>query len=252
MIVKPKIYNKKYHKKFKKIFTWNDDLADGKLYIKLNLSHHIPNKINKSISQKEKLCTIISTNRVSSIKNELYSERVKAIRWFEEHQPSEFDLYGIGWNEYYFSQTNPLRIFNRIYYSRKILHQILGENYPSYKGKVKSKEDTLNRYKFSICYENVMNIPGYITEKIFDAFIAGCVPIYLGANNIDDYIPCECYIDKRKYESYEELYAYMSTLSKNSYLEYLDNIENYLNSSMADQFRDSNYANIIYKAVVNN
>jgi hypothetical protein len=29
-------------------------------------------------------------------------------------------------------------------------------NYPSYKGKIDSKKDTLEKYKFSICYENAI------------------------------------------------------------------------------------------------
>lgn len=29
----------------------------------------------------------------------------------------------------------------------------------------------------------------YVTEKVYDGLVAGCVPIYLGAPNIDKYIP---------------------------------------------------------------
>lgn len=29
----------------------------------------------------------------------------------------------------------------------------------------------------------------YVSEKVYDALIAGCVPIYWGAGNIDDLIP---------------------------------------------------------------
>jgi hypothetical protein len=63
----------------------------------------------------------------------------------------------------------------------------------------------LEKYKFSICYENARDTPGYITEKIFDCFFAGCVPIYWGANNITDHIPKECFIDKRDFEDYKVL-----------------------------------------------
>jgi hypothetical protein len=53
------------------------------------------------------------------------------------------------------------------------LHQC---NYLSYKGKIDSKKDTLEKYKFSICYENARDTPGYITEKIFDCFFAANSP----------------------------------------------------------------------------
>ena len=29
----------------------------------------------------------------------------------------------------------------------------------------------------------------YVTEKLFDAFAGGCVPIYLGAPNIEAFLP---------------------------------------------------------------
>ena len=40
----------------------------------------------------------------------------------------------------------------------------------------------LRNFTFSICSENydTENIPGYITEKLMDACLAGCIPIYSG------------------------------------------------------------------------
>lgn len=40
----------------------------------------------------------------------------------------------------------------------------------------------LNTFMFNICPEN-MDAPSYCTEKLFDAFRAGCIPIYAGAEN---------------------------------------------------------------------
>ena len=51
-----------------------------------------------------------------------------------------------------------------------------------------TKIDTLRRYKFCVAVEN-SEMPHYVTEKIFDSFVAGCVPVYFGAPNIYDYIP---------------------------------------------------------------
>jgi hypothetical protein len=41
----------------------------------------------------------------------------------------------------------------------------------------KIKMDTISEYKFSICFENT-NYPGYFTEKLLHAKIAGTIPIY--------------------------------------------------------------------------
>ena len=44
------------------------------------------------------------------------------------------------------------------------------------------KHSYLQTYKFNICPEN-SDREGYVTEKIFDAILAGCIPIYWGSNN---------------------------------------------------------------------
>ncbi|EAH8324193.1 hypothetical protein EUZ10_09625, partial [Campylobacter coli] len=42
-----------------------------------------------------------------------------------------------------------------------------------------SKNRWLKNYKFNICFENGSS-PGYITEKLFQAYAGGCIPIYWG------------------------------------------------------------------------
>lgn len=44
------------------------------------------------------------------------------------------------------------------------------------------KYEYLKTFRFNICAEND-NTPNYVTEKLFDAFICGCVPLYYGADN---------------------------------------------------------------------
>ena len=45
-----------------------------------------------------------------------------------------------------------------------------------------SKQYFLKNYKFNICSESSIS-KGYISEKIFEAIIAGCIPIYFAKNN---------------------------------------------------------------------
>ena len=70
------------------------------------------------------------------------------------------------------------------------------------------------QYKYSLCFENQLDSSGYITEKIFDCLFTGCVPIYLGATNIDDYIPQESFIDMRNFTSFAELKAYLHSIDE--------------------------------------
>ena len=245
-LIRPDNWDLEKHKYFNKIFTWNDKFIDNKKYFKMNFCHLFPEKIEKDISKKQKLCTLIAGNKHIEHPLELYSKRVEAIRWFEINHPDDFDLYGIGWDE--------LRINNKYlrYILRKTkLSKLIKPNYPSYKGKVVSKNETLKKYKFSICYENARDIDGYITEKIFDCFFSGCVPVYWGANNITDHIPKECFIDKKDYHTYEELYEYMKNMSDKDYLKYLNNIETYLISDSSNEFKAEYFASNIVDVVLN-
>jgi Glycosyltransferase family 10 (fucosyltransferase) C-term len=45
-----------------------------------------------------------------------------------------------------------------------------------------------HRYKFCVAMENSIE-PDYISEKIWDALAAGCIPIYLGARSARNIVP---------------------------------------------------------------
>ncbi len=53
---------------------------------------------------------------------------------------------------------------------------------------ISNKHAWLKEYKFNICFENSSN-PGYLTEKLFDSFAAGCIPIYWGDTSLRCCLP---------------------------------------------------------------
>lgn len=248
--VKPSNHVKDLINKYRIVFTWRDDLVDGKTYIKLN----IPNQINipeiSGWDKHSKLCCLISSNK--SLPNfsslDLYSQRVATIRWFEEFAPNDFDLYGQGWDK---PQSLPglyRKLKNRLHkYLSTFTNKV---HFPSYRGKVVSKHETLQNYRFSICYENVKDLPGYITEKIFDSFFAGCIPVYWGASNIHTYIPEDCFIDRRKFSSHEDLYDFMKSMTENEFLAYQERIASFLTSEKAKPFSAETFADTIVSSIM--
>lgn len=252
--IRPDNYDLEKHQYFKRVFTWRDDLVDNKKYFKLNYAHLFPGQINKNLDKKTKLCTLIAGNKKPRyLKNlDLYAHREKAIRWFEQNHPEDFDLYGVGWDKYYFRGPKLVRVFNRIPWFAKLYMKLVQQGYPSYKGVVDNKKTTMESYKYSICYENARDIPGYITEKIFDSFFAGCIPVYWGANNVTDFIPENCFIDKREFSSYEDLYKYMLQMSDKDYLNYIDNIQAYLNSIQAFPYKSEGFVQTLVKVIFDN
>jgi hypothetical protein len=237
------------HRFFEKLFTWNDDFVDNKKYFKFNVHYIASTNINKDLSMKEKLCTIIASNKSSSHSLELYSKRREAIRWFEKNHPEDFDLYGRDWDIYPFSSDR--KWVGRLNSKKlRFLRKLLKQRYPSWRGEVERKRPIIEKYKFYLAYENARDIPGYILEKIFDVFFSSTVPVYLGANNVTDHIPEECFIDKRNFDNYEDLYDYMKGMSDREYLRYLDYIEIFLNSEKAYQFSSEYFANVVINEIL--
>lgn len=229
-LVMQKSYDGVMKNYFDKIFVMLENIIDNKNYFKF----FYPQPRLKMIANvrdfnDKKLCTLISANILKLHRNSLelysgflsnpkclYAEREKVISFFENLHPNEFDLYGYGW-----------------------------EGRKSWKGTISDKWVILNKYKFCICYENSKDQPGYITEKIFDCFNGGCVPVYWGASNILNYVPKECFIDRRLFSSDEELYYYLKNMDRVTYERYLVAILHYLESPQAKLFSLDNFINII-------
>lgn len=239
-IINSRNFEIKYHYIFKKIFTYDDRIIDGSKYIKVPYSFDFPKVIEKKFEGKN-LCCLIAANKYSYVQNELYSERRKIIKWFEENAPFEFSLYGRGWDKV----IPPRNILNKIV-NKYSLFKILRKNtYSTYKGEVVEKNKILSKYKFSFCFENSKNSSGYISEKIFEIFFSGCIPVYLGCENITDYIPKECFIDYNDFNNVLDLYNYMSSIDENTYKIFLNAIEKYLYSDSALIFSNQYFSNTI-------
>lgn len=240
-VIKPQNWELGRHREFDGVFTWSDALVDGKKYFKIHFPQNIPAGLQPPGGKRDKFCVLIAGNKKSTRPLELYSERVNTIRWFERNRPGEFDLYGIGWDRRLFTGPLPVRALNRV----PVLARLLAERFPSYRGEAAAKRTLLAGYKFSICYENARDIPGYITEKIFDCLMSGCIPVYWGAPDITRYVPADCFIDRREFASHEALYAYMSAMSDLERKRRIEAMAAYLNSEAIRGFTDGYFAETV-------
>ncbi len=197
-----KLYARKYTRHFRRIYTWNDDLVDNYRYFKFYFPALKPMASNLPSFESKKLLTMVAPHKTSKKIGELYSARELAVQHFDG---KSFEFYGTDWEE---------------------------NKYRSYRGNAPD----LKNYRFTLCYEDMGGVKGYITEKIFDAFATGSVPIYLGATNVTDYIPKECFIDRRDFASDDELYAFIESMDKPTYENYLAHIRTYLSSDKAQLF----------------
>lgn len=196
-----------YYNYFSKVYTWNDVLIDQKKFFKFYYPHLMP-MIDPVNFAEKKFIVMMNAN--------MTFERKNIIRFFESKPDGEFDLYG--------------RIKGPFSFHKFYRGTIPGRH--SGQGKI----DLLKNYRFCICFENCHHFYGYITEKVFGCFAAGCIPVYWGAKNIEYYIPKNCFIDFRDFKDLEHLYKYLKAMPEEVYEEYLHNIRQFLKSDKAFVF----------------
>jgi len=236
--------------RYRKIFTWHDDLVDGDRFIKINFPNPIVKPEVDGWDKRDRFCCLISGNKTLAVRDEriLYSERVKVIRWFEHHAPQDFDLYGVSWDIPVVPAGLSGKLLRRFWLGLSRFVKL--HPFPSYRGRVQHKREVLQRTRYSICYENVRDLPGYITEKIFDSFFSGCVPVYWGASNVTDYIPADCFIDRRQFSDTEAVYRHLKSISEEEFRGYQQRIAAFLASDAARPFNSEGVAETIVNTIV--
>lgn len=149
---------------------------------------------------------VINGNHVPKrVPNELYSKRIEAMAALAK--TGVVDLYGRGWAKWWSRAS----MWWPYWKHRRALMSI-------YKGACASKYDVLGKYHFSLCFEN-MAMQGYVTEKIFDCFYAGVIPLYWGASDIQDLIPEDAYIDCRKFSSWGTVLRHVESVTEEEILQ---------------------------------
>lgn len=172
--------------------------------------------------QRKKIVMIGSIYRKYNVPHGLYQEREKCVRWMEKNHISDFDFYG-----------------------KKTKSTI--NDFISYKGVVKDKIEILKKYKYCICFENNNGYRQYVSEKIYDCLFARCVPIYLGAPDIELFVPPNCYIDMRRFSSYEALWEYIDSLDEDAWNAYIEAINEFLDSESIKRYNGEHMLRDIYE-----
>jgi len=248
--VRPDNWNRANHAPFKKVFTWHPAWADGQKYIRMHMPHKLPEFEPYAPSSAGKFCCLIASQKYSWVAQELYTERLRAIRWFEKHHPDEFDLYGQRWDRFYFKKK--LSLINPVLARAYSMFPWLPRRqlFPSARGSVTTKRDVMRQYKFCICYENA-SYPGWLTEKMLDAMFAGSVPIYQGDPEVAKLVPTAAFIDKRNFADYDSLYAYLKGMSHTEYEGYRSAIHEFVHGDQIKPLGAEAFTEMIVREIIN-
>lgn len=116
-------------------------------HVNLSWSKDYDELISIDRFQKGKEISVISSSKDGSVG---HRQRLEFIRILKNYFRERIDIFGRGINE------------------------------------IEDKWDALDRYKYHIALENC-TVEDYWTEKLSDAYLAGCYPIYYGCPNIEKY-----------------------------------------------------------------
>lgn len=258
-IVEPSMYralrDAQHH--FKRIFTWSDSpslerFVGEPLRCESFCWPQSFDGVHEEIWRRthRKFLVMINANKLPRIYwQELYTERMKAVEFFS--RTDEIDLYGKGWDEpsLRVGKTWEPWTFRHIRHEMLKRWQTIRPNAllqgarRAYRGIADSKSGTLGQYKFALCFENAI-IKGWITEKIFDCFFSGTVPVYWGAPDIEDYLPANCFIDMRQFPDFQELSRFLRSLSESDIQQYKENALLFLRSPRFYPFTKAAFAEL--------
>lgn len=175
-----------------------------------------PGAINMLRQLKSLALRSVSPAYRKALAASLHDQRLDAIEFFAARK--ELDLYGEGWDRW---EAHPASRASR-------LRELVGGQYL---GRCGNKQETLGDYRYSICFENMV-LPGYMTEKMIDCFVAGTVPLYRGAPDIEALVPVESFIDLRKFDSYDQVDALMDAMNEQAALNMINAGREYLKTGI--------------------
>lgn len=230
------IIYKKNTKKFmqqnyKKIFTEFDKNINHRKFIKVNTPRKIfPNKRTISFKKKKDF-VLLASNKISSNLNNLYYQRIKVVKWFQSSQQYNLDLYGLDWELPMLKSGLIGRLIRKIF----VFFDFKSKRINFYKGIAKNKNEVLKNYKYCFCFENT-DLDGYFGDLIWDCFMAGTIPIYLGSKKYEKYIPKNCTISFRNFNNMENLIEYLNSINSTKYNKTLLNIKKFLVSKKIKKF----------------
>lgn len=250
-----------YRNQFGKTLTWEEDIVDNVRIFRMNRPNSwYREKIERIPFKNRKLSVMINQNKYINHPLELHSERRRAVLFFQESCPEQFDLYGGHWDRSFVrfvskflpfvSENGTARKIERSLKIGKVIKRFMGEpEFTTYRGWCVDKYQTMSKYRFCICYEDISGLNGAISAKIFDCLQAGCVPIYLGAKNITDHVPADTLVDKRKF-TYPELLEYLESLEEAEYERFLYNIQDFLQSEKGKANFERDWAEMFCKVLL--
>jgi hypothetical protein len=138
------------------------------------------------------------------------------------------DLFGFKWNNSSFEKFLTLVKELKKYLPRIYRIELSGLKYyfktfDNYLGAVVNKREAMSAYKYSIVIENTSN---YVSEKLFDSLLSGCIPIYVGPDLSLYDLPENLYLQAEP--NFADIKSKMTHAQEQNYEEWAENVKVWL------------------------
>ena len=237
--------------RYAKWFAWDGELRDDPRAVQLLYPNRLEAGPWPGPEKRPLFCVLVASNKALAVVDprDQYQARVRILEWYERHAPADFHLYGRGWERPAALPGRWGRVRNQV---RKLLARVLPARspYATWRGPIDDKIELLTRARFCLAHENCRDLEGYVTEKLFDCFRAGCVPVYVGPKEITDLVPADCFIDGRAFATPAALDARLRAIDDAEYRGYQTRIREFLGAEQARPFSQQHFAEVLVREIL--
>ena len=242
MFLQPHLSYERVKPWFDRILTYWDLEVDGQridfLPYALDIGRGLKFLSGLSTEPRRHLLGMVSSWKKSSMPGDLYRKRNRLAIEAGKILGRRMAIWGPGWKHFdVFARKWQRTIAKR---SRLLSWLFFGWPNSSVRGPLLGEEEVkwraLAGCDFCLCMENNRELSGYITEKIFKAFFAGCVPCYQGDPGVTRWIPADTFISMEGINSGRELVRKLRGISRPEILGYRERARQFLESPAARIF----------------
>ncbi len=156
--------------------------------------NHIDRHLPQNVSTGKTVCCVLE-NRPGLNRYAIDGREMRQLDGLRQHyvEDLDIDLFGMGWGAELGTRARVIRSNRK---DQDVEHAV----------------DIYRRYAFAVVVENC-DAAGYVSEKLRDCFVAGCIPIYYGNNNERVGIPKEMYVDLKLFSTSADLKRFLDHMT---------------------------------------
>jgi hypothetical protein len=203
----------------RKILTYDLDEVDGQKVFWLPYSLDIQaGRQNRELALEQArphLLGMVNSWKKSEIPGDLYRKRNRLAIQVGKILKGEMFLAGPGWDRHMVHSLKWQRsLAKRCPSLARSLFRWPNSAYRGVLGLGRAKLQALATCEFALVPENCSSLRGYITEKIFNALFAGCIPIYQGHPEATRWLPSETFLPMERFRSGAQLVKFLRAMTR--------------------------------------